>query len=508
MLRNRSLQRFALAVSLLIPASLTSQSAQAAEHQFPYQAVVIGDEVDVRCGPGMDFYVTNRLNAETVVTVHRHDHGGWYMIAPPEGSISWIEAEIVERTGGGRGRVTINAEQLVAKRGFVWIGSTLSDDHAYYGRELVDGDEVEILGEKTLNGRHGPVAMLKIKPPKQEFRWVKGEFLVPMNDQVRRQLAANPYEIPPSHRKRLADTGQLPAMQETHTLFASVDVPGKPTREPLRTANADTQSDDTPRLPAPASESSQVAESTGTSSDSTVASMSSLQGFDRLNAIDQRYQAMMQRPPKEWNLAPIEADYRRLRPEVPVPVASMIDERLELVARRREIAEHYQAFVRISAETARRDAALLAQRDGEVAQSAATPAPQIASNLVNSQLTSSPLLTQTPTQESLPSPADAPQWNGATTHSNASNHPQKNGGISHISGAGILQEVRSNSQLPPFQLVAPDGRLLAFVEPEGEISLSEWVGQAAGLTGKRQFDPRLNAEVIRATSAVPVRLLR
>src|SRR5436190_3929874 len=179
---------------------LSAASARAAEMHFPYEAVVAGDDVTARSGPGKNYYATSKLDRGTQVTVHRHDPGGWFMISPPPGSISWIEASLVERQGN---RGIVNApvdEQGRPGQAIVRIGSTLSDDHGYTGRRLSTGDEVEVIGEQTLAMPQGPVRMLQISPPLREYRWVKGDFIVPADAALRQHADSDPYAVPSHHR--------------------------------------------------------------------------------------------------------------------------------------------------------------------------------------------------------------------------------------------------------------------------------------------------------------------
>ena len=75
---------------------------QAQDRKFPYEAVVDLDSEYVRSGPGPNFYPTDKLPRGAKVMVHRHDPGGWCMIAPPVGSFSWILAKNVKKTEIGR----------------------------------------------------------------------------------------------------------------------------------------------------------------------------------------------------------------------------------------------------------------------------------------------------------------------------------------------------------------------------------------------------------------------
>ena len=60
---------------------LSAGAARADE--FPYVAFINADEVNVRSGPGDNYYPVMKLNRGDRVEVYRHDPGGWYAIRPP-----------------------------------------------------------------------------------------------------------------------------------------------------------------------------------------------------------------------------------------------------------------------------------------------------------------------------------------------------------------------------------------------------------------------------------------
>ena len=95
--------------------------AGAEDRKYPYQAIVEIDGEYVRSGPGQSFYPTDKLKKGDKVTVHRHDPGGWCMIAPPPGSFSWIRSDYVQRSGESGG--VLKANNVV-----VHIGSALNPD--------------------------------------------------------------------------------------------------------------------------------------------------------------------------------------------------------------------------------------------------------------------------------------------------------------------------------------------------------------------------------------------
>ncbi|SFH83263.1 SH3 domain-containing protein [Planctomicrobium piriforme] len=448
----------------------------AAEQQFPYQAVVVREQAEVRCGPGGNFYVTGMVKMNDQVVVHRHDHGGWYMIAPPSGSFSWIEASLVQQSGSNQGVVSVPPDSGKAGRAVVRIGSRLSDDHGYYGRELSHGDEVTILGEKVLSTARGPVKMLMIVPPSQEFRWVKGEALVPQNHQIQQQMAADPYQVPPQHRQRLAAEGKTPIaplvvedappklIQKTQPQLAA---------EPVRVAQLDNG------MAAPLLQAPPV---------SAPPSAPGNQDFIRLDEIDREYAEIVKKDPSEWKLAGIVQAYRDLMDRAPANVDILIRERLEVAVKRQEIAEHYQTFVKVSAETAQRDAQLLMQQ-------ADFQAPA-----------EGPLLAPTPDETfvqgaSMEQVKVEPQPTAPVELS-----PTPQAVTPRLNGAGILQKMQGPPGVPGYALTAPDGRMLAYVSSAQGIALEGWVGKPVGLIGQRSRDAALGSDHIRVQKVVPVQL--
>ena len=126
-------------------AAFTDQAtAQSRSEKFPYEAIIADDEVYARSGPDTKrYYPTARLRKGDRVTVIRHDPGGWFMIEPPPGSFAWVRQELVQRQ---EDRGIIAGDTQVA----AWVGTSFGDDHYVEQRRLQPGEEVEILGEKTL----------------------------------------------------------------------------------------------------------------------------------------------------------------------------------------------------------------------------------------------------------------------------------------------------------------------------------------------------------------------
>ncbi len=583
--------RASLALTLaFLGLSTAASSSHAADHQFPYTATVATAEAEVRCGPGQQFYVTGIAKQNDVLTVHRHDRGGWYMIAPPSGSFSWIEASFVERKGGNRGVVTVDPDAGPSARAVVRIGSQVSDDHGFFGRQLSNGDEVTILGEKKLHTPQGTVAMLKIAPPPQEFRWVKGESLVPQSQQVQLTMTADPYQIPPQQKKRLAQEGKAPVvaavteppreqLQFAGPIAAPLAGPVLKAPRPQQIASANPDAVILERAepahaptPMPGAPAGPVAGS--------VAQLTPRFDFSRLDAVDQEYKNIVQRDPREWKLDDVVQRYRELAEDAPESFRPLIQSRIEVAQQRQIIGNRYQSFVRVSAETAERDAALLAQQrspvetamfeaGGEQGMMAETPTndfqqgmttqgfempmntpatgnaplmfpqpngpmqqlPQMAGrNLPGQNFPAQPMTGPTPagqphqmagipTQYPMHHPMAAPQMSAphmAMPHQLEGPHQGSPMGMPapgagehpapELIGAGVLQRMQGPASFPGFALIAPDGRLLAYVTPQPGVQAEEWVGKPVGLVGERDHDPALGRDHIRAKRMVAIQL--
>ncbi|HWL09880.1 MAG TPA: hypothetical protein VNQ76_15850 [Planctomicrobium sp.] len=607
---SRFLATFSMALNLSLPGLslpglllLVTPASYGAEKTFPYQAIVVNDEAEVRCGPGNQFYATGVIKQNESVVVHRHDHGGWYMIAPPAGSFSWIEASVVEKTSSNRGVVSLSPGEGQGSRAVVRIGSRLSDDHAYYGRELSNGDEVVILGEKSLNGPRGPVEMLMISPPSQEFRWVKGEALVPQNQQVRQQMSADPYQIPPQHRERLVAEGRAPITSPLPKTMPRLTVPGE--TESYATFSppvekAFVQSASRPSLPIP-SQSTQGEHLALQAPGLPVRNSSPDQGNSDLillGQIDREYAEMTSKDPREWKLDGILQRYRDLAARAPANVGVLVHQRLEVAEQRHEIGQRYQRFIQVSAETAQRDAELVAQQaaspsamqtagfeteaptfpEGPETQHPAMamgtppqfmrppnadpraiprpgmPVPgagqipgngQMNAQMMNSQMTA-PMSPQHPAMAAsqgfqmqgyqTPSyqapgyqgqgyPMPAPHGSNPYGSNPQSAFPQgagpalpngvpgmnpamAPGGNGGFSGAGVLHRMQDQAGFPSYALVAPDGRLLAYVSPEQGVQVDQWLGKPVGVVGRRAPDPAIGHDHIHAQQLMPVQLTR
>lgn len=509
----------ALALGLFLFTFLTETRAAT---QFPYEAVVQSEDVEVRSGPGLNYYPTGKLKTNDHVTVHRHDPGGWYMISPPAGSFSYLDARFVQRQGGsGQGIVQITPnEDGSVPRALVRIGSQLGDDHTFYGRQLNPGDTVQILGERTLATDRGATTMLMIAPPPREYRWVKGDFVIASDASVREQKAADPYADP------LVQTGvraPVKTVEATPPVVAD-SAPARPLEAPARQVrNAD---------------------------ESSAAPDSARKSRAAMKEVDRRYLEMVALPPVEWDIGSIERAYREVRDTAPSEIVESIDTRIQALAERRKIQEDFQEFASLTAATSQRDAELalkqanpevtvgadstitdtLTLNGGEVPPELAvgpdsapgsfpTGVPVITSSTVtgNPSIPASTIQTQpqivTTQPQIIPvtprgaSPVAPNGINPAQMNPSAMNSPADRSPVSpQLNGAGIVQRSPARPGTPRYMLIAPNGKFLTYLDAAPGVNLEGAVGQSMGLIGRRYFEPNVRAEMIVVRQMMPVQL--
>ena len=431
---------------------------QAQDRKFPYEAVVDLDSEYVRSGPGPNFYPTDKLKRGEKVMVHRHDPGGWCMIAPPAGSFSWILAKNVKKTANDRGVLTAN-------KVVVHVGSAINpDEFTTIQGNLSNGDAVEILGEKTFEFDDGSKLMYKVSPVKREWRWIPRKALV-ATDSIRPEPF--PGEPPPRSKKPsgpVADRNELDP-----DAFA----------KPISTG------------PMPIGNETEGRR--GAKARSGEANDEAATGFrGRLDKIDQQFREMIQQEPSTWNLNDIARQYRALDKEASQPaISNTIGLRLDAVARYEKIHSEYVEFLKLTSETKQRDAQLASLQQQHESQLRAlggtptfTPPPVSQPTLGAGQPIASA------------APGGAPPAN-TTTPANASG----------FAGAGLVQPMsKTFPGGPQFALIAPDGKLLAYLQPTAGVDLRRYNGQPMGIVGDRQFRQDWGADTITVRGLQPVQL--
>ena len=150
-----------------VPAAAAAAAAAAQDvenSKFAATGIISSNAVYVRCGPGDNYYPTQKLDkgAKVKVVGAKFD---WLKIEPPEGSFCYVAKLYVDRHGDGKvGRVNKDSINVRA-------GSHLSALKIGILCELHQGEEVEIIGEEQ--------EYFKINPPKGAYLFVSKRFVEP-----------------------------------------------------------------------------------------------------------------------------------------------------------------------------------------------------------------------------------------------------------------------------------------------------------------------------------------
>ena len=468
-------------------ALLALMTGTALAETFPYEAAVVTEGATVHSGPGSRYYATSRLNRGTAVTVHRHEPGGWHMIAPPPGSFSWIRGEYVKPIDSTRGEV-IDQHEIVVR-----VGSSLDESHTVEQVRLSRGDTVEILGEATLNAGPGPVRMYKIKPPRGEFRWIQGRHLIPTDAAQRERHDRNPYATPSTARRPVAGTPANPA-SGAMTIVGSTAAPSAPA------AASDPELPGFDR-PIERSQNTPAVRRSGPGAEQLASDR------NRLQQLDDQFRRLIQQDVSSWDFSGLERDYRQLQSAASLPaLASQVDLRLQAIARYRQQQRERQDLRRLISETSQRDAELLALQ----ANPRTAPVSPEATAAPTSPGGAPPADVWRPTtQGAVPNDAVPRPFYASQSTTAAPAGPQP-GAVPapRFDGAGIIQRAATTYPgAPGYVLLAPNGRVLSYLEPAAGLNLDPYVGQSVGVLGPRHHRRDLRAEVIIVHGLSPVRLV-
>ncbi|MFQ5500975.1 MAG: SH3 domain-containing protein [Phycisphaerae bacterium] len=140
----------------------------------PWEGELTGTNVRVRSGAGLDFYPTTKLHTGDHVLVFG-EKLGWYRIAPPPNSFSYIDMSDVERSPGAR-------HGIVKRDGvFVRAGSQLVTRKSSTQMTLNKAARVEIIGEAD--------GFYKITPPRGAFLHISKDYVKRVPKHLRTGLA-------------------------------------------------------------------------------------------------------------------------------------------------------------------------------------------------------------------------------------------------------------------------------------------------------------------------------
>jgi uncharacterized protein YgiM (DUF1202 family) len=151
------------------PQGSVSAAKAEGELSFPYVAEITDDNVNIRSGPGTNYYHCGKLNSGDRVKVVASKYS-WSHIVPPASSFSWISKQYVsiEPNNPSTGVVTGDAVRVYAGSDF------LKPMHSTTVQlELNRGDKVELMGEEMDD-------YYKIVPPTGAYLWVLTQYTKPL----------------------------------------------------------------------------------------------------------------------------------------------------------------------------------------------------------------------------------------------------------------------------------------------------------------------------------------
>ncbi len=434
-----------LTLAILILAVLPSSSLHAQVRESTYEAL-IDDEVFVRSGPGRNHYHTGKLGRGDRVTVHRREPGGWLMISPPAGSFDWIAADNIEvnsqPTANRPGQGTVLVNNSV-----VWIGSEIEEESRdIWHVTLARGKRVAILGEKVFNTSQGARRYYKIQPPAGDHRWILGQF-VRRIDADSKQV--DPFDMP-------YEGGDLPSPDRRQKRQR------KRARDLWAEQDHETGYDDHDQRDGGELKRRRMVRTTTPKSDSggkgsirTGPSQEELQDDRvRISKLDARFREILRSETSQWDFRTLEQDYKNLqRSAAHDAIRRQVNLRLRKVAQYKKIQAEHDEFVRLTRESDEREAQILSLRSQ--AQTGGR---------------------QQPTRR-------------------------------RFSGAGIIQRsIGAPRGAPVHALVAPGGRVLAYLQAAPGINLDRYLGRAMGLNGPRTHRREWGTDHIIVEKLTPVRL--
>ena len=176
--------------------------------------------------------------------------------------------------------------------------------------------------------------------------------------------------------------------------------------------------------------------------------------LEELDRLDARFRSILDKPALEWEFGQLHDDYRALRGETDNSnIQQMIDTRLDRIARYEKMRSEEENLARVQAETDRRDAELAEVQRRQESQLASLRQPR-------------------------------------------------------FDGAGIIDRSALDRRgMPRYVLLAPGGRVLAYLAPGAGVNLEGWLGRQVGVYGRRVYHPDLKADLITVNRLSPVRLV-
>jgi len=202
---------FLISLVSIASAQQTAGSAEAVAEQtlsFPYIAQIIGDNINLRSGPGTNYYLCGKLNKADVVKVVQQKYG-WSCVVPPEGTFSWISKQYIEVDPTNPSVGIVSGDNVRVRAG----SADNNPLHSDQVQGMLDkGDRVRLMGEEQSD-------YYKIYPPSFAYLWVSTQYTKPLGSAVEE---AKPAE---ESKQETVDTGlfapaAVPATKDLRQYYA------------------------------------------------------------------------------------------------------------------------------------------------------------------------------------------------------------------------------------------------------------------------------------------------
>ncbi|MBN1787347.1 MAG: hypothetical protein JW806_03025 [Sedimentisphaerales bacterium] len=133
---------------------------------FPYVGEITGTQVNIRSGPGMNYYSCGRISSPDRVIAVGQEYS-WSQILPPPGSFSWIFKQYVQVDANKPQIGIVNADNVRVYAGSDEVEPMRSDSVQLL---LTRGQKVQILGDAVGD-------YYKITPPKGATLWTTSQYI-------------------------------------------------------------------------------------------------------------------------------------------------------------------------------------------------------------------------------------------------------------------------------------------------------------------------------------------
>ena len=229
---------------------------------------------------------------------------------------------------------------------------------------------------------------------------------------------------------------------------------------------------------------------------------------NRLKQLDDQFRRLIQQDVARWDFTVLERDYRQLQSAASLPaLASQVDLRLQAIERYRQQQREKQELRRLISETSKRDAELLALQANPRPAPAASP--EAAAGPATPGDAPPADVWRPSTRGAVPNDAVPRPFYASQSTTTAPAGPQPGAAPApRFDGAGIIQRAATTYPgAPGYVLLAPNGRVLSYLEPAAGLNLDPYVGQSVGVLGPRHHRRDLRAVVIIVNGLSPVRLV-